>query len=138
VLALAAGAIGALALAIAGLLLGVVADLRDERGELFDLEAQGARPKVLRRHLRLRSLLVALFGIAGGLAAGIALSALVVDVVRVTANATAPEPPLLLQPDWALLAAATAGYAATAALLVGFATRRVFRGRAVPRAGEVG
>ena len=137
-LALGAGAIGALALALAGLLLGLVTDVRDERGELFDLEAQGAGPRTLRRHLRLRSLLVAAFGIVGGVAAGTALSALVVALVRVTANATVPEPPLLLQADWPVLAAAAAAYAVAAAAFVGLATRRTFRGQAARRLAEVG
>src|SRR5204862_261094 len=41
------------ALALAGLAVSVTTDLRDERGELFDLSAQGARPSALRRHVRL-------------------------------------------------------------------------------------
>ena len=44
-LALAVAAAVALVLALAGILLTVLGDLRDERGELFDLEAQGARPR---------------------------------------------------------------------------------------------
>src|SRR5262249_46575765 len=55
-LALVVASLAGVALALAGLLLVVVADLRDERGELFDLEAQGATPETLRRHLRLRAL----------------------------------------------------------------------------------
>src|SRR5262249_56052578 len=43
------------ALALAGLAVAVTTDVRDERGELFDLEAQGARPSALRRHVRLRA-----------------------------------------------------------------------------------
>ena len=71
---LAATAALALALALVGLLLGVAGDRRDERGELFDLEAQGAAPATLRRHLRLRALLVAVFGLAGGIATGAILA----------------------------------------------------------------
>jgi len=134
-LTLAGTAAVALLLALLGLLLAVVADLRDDRGELFDLEAQGAAPSTIRAHLRLRALLVALFGIAGGLALGAALSALVVSLVSVTAGATEPEPPLRLTLDLPLLAAAAVGYVVTAALLVGVATRT--RGRAPARAAEV-
>ena len=43
-IALAVAALVALGLALAGILLTVLGDLRDERGELFDLEAQGAAP----------------------------------------------------------------------------------------------
>ena len=58
-LTLAGTAAVALLLALVGLLLAVVGDVRDDRGELFDLEAQGAAPATIRAHLRLRALLVA-------------------------------------------------------------------------------
>ena len=51
-LTLLAAALVALGLALVGVLLGVVSDVRDERGELDDLEAQGARPALLRRVVR--------------------------------------------------------------------------------------
>ena len=122
-------------LALLGLLLAVVADVRDERGELFDLEAQGAAPATIRAHLRLRALLVAAFGIAGGLALGGVLSALVIALVSVTAGAVVPEPPLLLTVDLPVLVGAASGYVLAAVLLVAYATRT--RGRAPARAAEV-
>jgi hypothetical protein len=131
---LAATAALALALALVGLLLGVVGDRRDERGELFDLETQGAPPATLRRHLRLRALLVAVFGLAGGIATGAILSRLVLSLVTVTASAARPEPPLRLVLDPTLLTAAIAGYAVIAVLLVVAATR--FGARALERAAE--
>ena len=134
-LTLAGTAAVALLLALLGLLLAVVADVRDDRGELFDLEAQGAAPSTIRAHLRLRALLVAVFGIIGGIGLGAILSALVVSLVAVTAGAAEPEPPLRLVLDLPLLAAAAAGYVVVAALLVGLATRT--RGRAPARAAEV-
>ena len=48
-LALGAAALAALVLAVWGLVLAIRADLRDDRGELVDLEAQGATPSLLRR-----------------------------------------------------------------------------------------
>jgi hypothetical protein len=131
---LAATAALALALALVGLLLGVVGDRRDERGELFDLEAQGAAPATLRRHLRLRALLVAVFGLAGGIATGVILSTLVLSLVTVTASAARPEPPLRLVLDPALLAASVIGYAVIACVLVVAATR--LGGRALERTAE--
>jgi FtsX-like permease family len=131
---LAGTALVALALALVGLLLGVVGDLRDERGELFDLEAQGASPATLRTHLRLRALLVAAFGLLGGIVAGVILSALVLSLVTLTASTARPEPPLLLAVDWPLLVAAVAVYAVLACALVGLATR--LGGRAPERAAE--
>jgi ABC-type antimicrobial peptide transport system permease subunit len=114
--------------------LAVVGDVRDDRGELFDLEAQGASPATIRTHLRLRALLVGAFGIAGGLALGAILSTLVISLVSVTASAAEPEPPLRLSLDLPLLAAAAAAYVVLAALLVAAAT--MLRGRAPERSAE--
>jgi hypothetical protein len=134
-LTLAGTAAVAVVLALLGLLLAVVGDVRDERGELFDLEAQGAAPATIRAHLRLRAALVGGFGILGGIALGAILSALVVSLVAVTAGATQAEPPLRLELDLPLLALAAVAYVAVAALLVAFATRT--RGGAPARAAEV-
>ena len=133
-LTLAGTAAVALLLALLGLVLSVVSDVRDDRGELFDLEAQGAAPATIRAHLRLRALLVAAFGIIGGLALGAILSALVIALVSVTASAAEPEPPLQLSLDLPLLALAALAYVALAVLLVGAATS--LRGRAPERAAE--
>jgi hypothetical protein len=133
-LTLAGTAAVALLLALLGLLLAVVGDVRDDRGELFDLEAQGAAPSTVRAHLRLRALLVSVFGIAGGLVLGTILSALVISLVSVTAGAAESEPPLRLTLDLPLLAAAAVAYVALAALLVALATTT--RGAAPARASE--
>ncbi len=133
-LTLAGTAAVALLLALLGLVLSVVSDVRDDRGELFDLEAQGAAPATIRAHLRLRALLVAVFGIAGGLVLGAILSALVIDLVSVTAGAAEAEPPLRLSLDLPLLALAALVYLALALALVGAATR--LGGRAPERAAE--
>jgi hypothetical protein len=133
-LTLAGTAAVALALALLGLVLSVVGDVRDDRGELFDLEAQGASPSTIRTHLRLRATLVAAFGVTGGLVLGAVLSALVISLVSVTAGAAEPEPPLGLALDWPLLAIAAAAYAVAAIVLVGAAT--MLRGRAPSRTAE--
>jgi FtsX-like permease family len=135
---LGAGAAAALVLALAGLLLGVMSDLRDERGELFDLEAQGAEPATLRRHLRLRAGLVALCGLVGGLVLGGLLTALIVALVTLTAGAGRAEPPLLLGADWTVLLLGLVAYAAIGAALVAVATRRAFRADVAGRFAEVG
>jgi hypothetical protein len=126
-LALTVAALTALLLALAGILLTVVAELRDGRGELFDLEAQGASPALLRRIVRLRGIVVAAAGLAAGALAGIALAAAVTDLVGLTARATAAEPPLVLEVDGLVVAAAVVLYGAAAAGLVLLATRRAFR-----------
>jgi hypothetical protein len=125
-LALAVAAAVALGLALAGILLTVLGDLRDERGELFDLEAQGASPSLLRRIVRLRALTVAAAGLVAGALTGVALAAVVTDLVGLTARATAAEPPLVLELDVLVVLAAAVLYVLAAAALVFLATRRAF------------
>jgi ABC-type antimicrobial peptide transport system permease subunit len=93
-------------LAAVGLLLTVGGDLRDDRGALFDLEAQGATPAEIRRHVLLRAGIVGGVGVGAGVAAGGLVSALVVTVVTVTAGAAEALPPLALVFDAKLLVAA--------------------------------
>jgi FtsX-like permease family len=124
-LLLVAAAVG-LALAVAGLLLTVIGDLRDESGELFDLEAQGATPADIRRHLFLRASVVAALGLLGGLAAGAVVSALVVAVVAVTAGAGTPLPSLQLIFDWKVVALALAAVAACGVAASFAATRLAY------------
>ncbi len=133
-LALAVAAAVALALALAGILLTVLGDLRDDSGELLDLEAQGASPSLLRRIVRLRALTVAAAGLAAGAVAGIALAAVVTDLVALTARATAAEPPLVLDVDGVVVGAAVLLYVLAAAGLILLATRRAFSAPAPPRA----
>ena len=125
-LALLVAALVSLGLALAGILLTVAGDLRDERGELFDLEAEGAGPSLLRGVVRLRALVVSLAGLAAGAVTGVVLGAVVTDLVSLTARATTADPPLRLHVDWAIVAAALAVYAVLAAVLVATATRRAF------------
>jgi hypothetical protein len=129
-------AVIALALALVGILLVVVADGRDESGELFDLEVQGASPFDLRTHLRLRAALVTAAGLVGGVLTGAALVALVVSFVTVTATAGRPVPSLALVLDWPVLLAGLAGFLLAAALLVWLGTARVFERAARLRASE--
>jgi hypothetical protein len=133
-LALAVAAAVALGLALAGILLTVLGDLRDERGELFDLEAQGASPSLLRRIVRTRALVVAAAGLVAGGLTGVALAAVVTDLVGLTARATAAEPPLVLEVDGLVVAGAAALYVLAAAALVFAATRRAFTAAAPGRA----
>jgi hypothetical protein len=135
---LAGTALVALGLALVGLVLGLVGDVRDEGGELFDLESQGASPQLLRRHLRLRALVVGVVGVAGGIATGAVLSALVLSLVRVTANLAAPRPPLVLALDWRLVGLGAVGFLVLAAAAVAGGSWLAFRSRAAGRFREVG
>jgi hypothetical protein len=120
-------AVVALALALVGLVLSVVTDVRDESGELFELRAQGLSAGELRRYLRVRASLVAAGGTAGGVATGALLVALVTSVVAVTAGATTPVPPLVVALDWPLLALGAVLFCVAAASLVFLATVRAAR-----------
>jgi hypothetical protein len=122
--ALTGAAIVAFLLALVGLAVLLAGDARDERRELFDLETQGAGPGTLRRHLRLRAVLVAGLGLLGGLAAAALLAVLAVDLVTLTAGASLPEPPLAISVNWALVALACAAYGVLTAALVALSTRR--------------
>ena len=127
-LALVGAALVALALAVTGLSLAVLADLRDERGELLDLEAEGAAPGLLRRVVRLRALVVAAFGLLGGLVPGAARAGHGPAVGSGPARARAPAPPLELSLDPLAIAVAALAYVVLAAGLVVLATRRAFSG----------
>jgi hypothetical protein len=113
-----------LVLAAVGLLLTVGGDLRDERGALFDLEAQGATPAEIRRHVLLRAGIVGALGVGAGVAAGAIVSALVVTVVTVTAGAAEALPPLSLVFDAKLVVAALGVVALVSAGGAYVATRR--------------
>jgi predicted lysophospholipase L1 biosynthesis ABC-type transport system permease subunit len=125
-LALGAAALLALILAALGLALAVRSELRDERSELYELEAQGASPSVLRRVVRTRAIAISVAGLAAGALTGIVLVALVTRVVSVTARGGVAEPPLVATVDMLVVGAGVAAYAVVAAVLVGFATRRSF------------
>ena len=123
----------ALLLAAIGLALAVRSDLRDDSGELYDLEAQGASPSLLRRVVRSRAATVSLVGLAAGAATGALLVALVTRVVSVTARAAAPELPLVADVDVVVIVAGVGAYVVLTLVLVGRTTRRAFAGRRGPR-----
>jgi hypothetical protein len=133
-LTLAAAALVALVLGAVGLWLALVSELRDERGELFDLEAQGVAPATLRRQFRLRAAILLAAGALGGAGLGLLLSRIVVSLVRVSASTQQPEPPLLLSPAWGLGALGFAALAAAAAVLLEATTRAAMRGETPARA----
>lgn len=130
--ALAAAALVALVLAAIGLALAVRSDVRDDRGELYDLEAQGASPLLLRRVVRLRALILSVVGLLAGGLAGLGLLGLVTRVVSVTARGDVAEPPLAAVIDPLVILVAVAGYGLLAALLVGATTKRAFAGMRGP------
>ncbi|HZG34575.1 MAG TPA: hypothetical protein VEY87_01900, partial [Gaiellaceae bacterium] len=132
-LALVAAALVALVLALVAILLTVLGDLRDERGDFFDLEAEGAGPLLLRRVVRLRALAVVAAGLVGGAATGLVLGAIVTDLVSLTARVGRAEPPLRYALDPVAVSAGIGVFALLALLLVLGTTRRGFRAPVPPR-----
>lgn len=118
-------AVVGLLLAAVGLVLTVLGDLRDERGALFDLSAQGATPADLRRHVLVRAAVVGGVGLAAGIAAGAVVAALVVAVVTVSAGAENALPPLLLSFDWPLAVVALGSLVVAAAAAAAVSARRL-------------
>jgi hypothetical protein len=137
VLALAAGAVLALLLALAGLLLAVTSDLRDEQGTLADLEAQGLAPGGLRLHVRLRAAMLVAAGLVGGVGVGAALVAAVHDALLTAATIGDPVPPLQTAVPWASLVVGVVLLATVAGLAVEGPVRLALRG-ASPRRGPGG
>jgi hypothetical protein len=133
-LTLGVAAVAALALAALGLWLALVSELRDERGELFDLEAQGISPDTLRRQFRLRTAILVALGALGGALLGLVLSRLVVTLVRVSAAAENPQPPLRFEPAWVAAAAGLGALLVAVALVGELTARRTFRGDTPERA----
>jgi hypothetical protein len=123
-------ALAALALALLGLLVGAASDVHDEADELFELEAQGMTPPGLRRHLRARSALTLVAGLAGGALLGLLLALVVVKLVALSAGTTSPEPPLVLSVDWRTLSVAALAYVGVAGLLLSALTSGAFRAAA--------
>jgi hypothetical protein len=134
-LVLQGAALLALALAVAGLVLAVAGAVRDDRTALYDLEAQGVPPAVLRRQLRLRAAIVGAVGLAAAAVLGVLLSAATVALVQVTATAGVPVPPLQRHVAWPVVGAGLAAFVVLAALAVGLATRAAFSGPLPVRPG---
>ena len=124
---LAAAALLALVLAIAGLWVTVLGDLHDERHDLADLEGQGANLGELRQHVRVRALALLGFGILAGVALGAVLARLVVALLAVSAGASVPDPPLVLELEWSNIVLAGAVLVVAAVLVVELTLRVRFR-----------
>jgi predicted lysophospholipase L1 biosynthesis ABC-type transport system permease subunit len=134
-LVLQGAAVLALVLAVAGLVLAIASAVRDDRTALFDLEAQGVPPAVLRQQLRLRAVIVAAVGLLAALVIGLALSAATVALVQVTATAGVPVPPLQRHMAWPVVAGGLLAFLVLSAAAVGLATRAAFSAPLPARVG---
>jgi hypothetical protein len=123
---LVVAAIAGLVLAIGGLILGTVTDLRDERGELADLEAQGLGPAALRGHVLARTAWLALGGTVAGVVVGLALTVVVTTALALTAEGAAPIPPLVVVIPWLAIAVIVGAVLAVVLGTAAWLVRRAF------------
>src|SRR5205823_3669162 len=92
---LAAGAIAGIVLSLAGVLMATMAELRDERGELWELEAAGLAPRRIIALLFVRTALLAVAGVVVGILIGIVVAWLAAQTIS-SASLAPPVPPLVL------------------------------------------
>jgi len=123
---LVVGAIAGLLLSIVGVLLATASELRDERGELWELEAQGTSPRALIRLVVIRTISMCAVGTVTGIGMGVALGWFVATSVGVGAEGGTPVPPLVLSAPWPLILAAAGLLLLVVAGLVLLLTRRHF------------
>ena len=88
-----------------GVLLAAASELRDERGELWELEAQGTTPRALTSLVVLRTIAMCLIGAVAGVGMGIGLGWFMAVSVGVGADAGVPIPPLALVAPWGIVLA---------------------------------
>jgi FtsX-like permease family len=99
--ALLAIAIAAAVLAITGCCVAIAVGVRQRRVESALLAALGVAPGGAARQLCLERLMVGVPAALAGLALGVVIAELLVPAVTLTATASLPVPPVLIQFDWA-------------------------------------
>jgi hypothetical protein len=134
--ALLVGAVSGVGLSLAGIVLAAAARLRDERGDLGELEEQGLAPASLEILTVLQTVVLAAAGILVGSAIGLGLGWLAASSIAVTADGKPPVPPLLPVAPWATIGLLAGAVVLLLGLAVWVLARRHFRHgllREVPR-----
>jgi hypothetical protein len=127
----------ALALAVVALVLGLLGDARDERAELYALEADGLTARAIRRTLVVRAVVGVAIAAPVGVAAGMLVARSTAQLIAVTASATVPEPPLAVSVAWWQPVVLVASTLLASALIATVAAAPLLRGR-LPRRPEGG
>jgi len=112
--------VAAAVLAITGFCVSIAAGVRQRRAENALLAALGVAPRAAAGQLCLEKLMLSLPSALAGLILGVVLAELLVPAITLTAAATLPVPPVLIQFGWAqtlLLALAVAVLPVLAAAL---------------------
>jgi hypothetical protein len=94
-------AVAALLLACTGFCVSIAAGVRQRRAENALLAALGMTPRAAAAQLSLEKFMLSLPSAVAGLLLGIALADLLVPAITLTATATAPTPPALIEFGWA-------------------------------------
>jgi FtsX-like permease family len=98
--ALVGMAIAALLLASTGFCVSIAAGVRQRRAENALLAALGLTPRAAAGQLCLEKFMLSLPSAAAGLVLGAVLAELLVPAITLSATATTPEPPVLIQFGW--------------------------------------
>jgi hypothetical protein len=98
---LLAVAVAAAVLAITGFCVSIAAGIRQRRAETALLAALGVAPRAAAAQLCLEKLMLSGPAAAAGLGLGVVLAELLVPAITLTAAATEPVPPVLIQFGWA-------------------------------------
>jgi hypothetical protein len=123
---LAIGAIAGLLLSLLGVLLAAAAELRDERGELWELEAQGTTPRSLTSLVVLRTVAMCTIGTVTGVVLGVWLGWFVASAVGVGGEGRTPVPALVLVAPWVAIVGIALALLLVIAIAVFTITRRHF------------
>lgn len=123
---LAIGAIAGLLLSFVGVLLAASSELRDERGELWELEAQGTTPRALVSLVVLRTVGMCAIGSVTGILVGVGLGWFVASSIGVGGEGGVAVPPLVFVAPWALVVAIAAALLVVIGIAVYVLTRRHF------------
>lgn len=123
---LAIGAIAGLVLSFIGVLLATSSELRDERGELWELEAQGTTPRALVSLVVLRTIAMCAVGSLTGILVGVGLGWFVASSVGVGGEGAVAVPPLVFVAPWGLVTVIALGLLAVIGVAVYLLTRRHF------------
>ncbi len=127
----------AVLLALIAIILGLLGDARDERAELYALETDGLPPRTIRRLLVVRSVMSVAIAAPVGTLAGLLVVRSTAQLIAVTAQATVPEPPLLVAIAWWQPLLAVAGSVVVASVVAVACALPLLRGR-LPRRPEGG
>ena len=102
---LLAVAIAAAVLAITGFCVSIAAGVRQRRAENALLAALGVAPRAAAGQLCLEKLMLSVPSALAGLVLGVVLAELLVPAITLTAAATTPVPPVLIQLGWSQILA---------------------------------